>query len=114
MTKNRSQRLRKKLRVAEFQELGFSWEATFRMPMSTEQSEALVNSLLSEVIEPEGLGFGGWASGGFVVGVKRGSVSELQREAVLKWLRLRLEIDAIKASGLVDAWYGKDEGSELW
>lgn len=112
MTKNRSRRLRKKLRVAEFQELGFSWEATFRMPLSPEQSEVLIDSMLSEVIEPEGLGFGGWASGGFVVGINRGSVSELQREAVLKWLRSRPEIDAVKASGLVDAGHEEDEGSE--
>jgi len=112
MTKKRSRRLRKKLRVGEFQELGFSWEATFKTPLNPEQSEILVDSLLSEVIEPEGLGFGGWASGGFVVGFKRGSVSEFQREDVLKWLRSRPEIDEVKASGFVDAWYGQDDGAE--
>ncbi|GAB3497603.1 50S ribosome-binding protein YggL [Curvibacter fontanus] len=113
MTKKRSRRLRKKLRVGEFQELGFSWEAKFKSLLTPEQSEALIDSLLSEVIEPEGLGFGGWASGGFIVGFKRGSVSESQRETVLKWLRSRAEIDEVKASGLVDAWYGEDKGEEL-
>ncbi|GAB3499993.1 hypothetical protein GCM10027399_25540 [Curvibacter fontanus] len=59
MAKNRSRRLRKKLRIGEFQELGFTWEASFKLPLSPDQAEALVAALIVEAIEPGDLAFGG-------------------------------------------------------
>lgn len=110
MAKNRSRRLRKKLRIGEFQELGFTWEASFKLPLSPDQAEALVDALIVEAIEPGELAFGGWVSGGVVTRPGRGSVSESQRLAVLSWLRARSEIAQVRASELFDIWYADDEG----
>lgn len=105
MAKNRSRRLRKKLRIGEFQELGFTWEASFKAPLSPDQAEELVEALILEAIEPDDLAFGGWISGGVVTRSGRGSVSESQRLAVLSWLRARPEIAQVRVSELFDVWY---------
>jgi hypothetical protein len=109
MAKNRSLRLRKKLRIGEFQELGFTWEASFKLPLSPDQAEALVDALIVEAIEPGDLAFGGWANGGVVTPLRRGSVSESQRLAVLSWLRARKEIADVRASALFDVWHSDND-----
>lgn len=55
----RSRRLRKKLRVDEFQELGFDVSWRFADSVSEEQIDPLVDRFIDEVIEPRGLGFHG-------------------------------------------------------
>lgn len=112
MAKNRSRRLRKKLRIGEFQELGFTWEASFKLPLSPDQAEGLVDALIVEAIEPGDLAFGGWANGGVVTPIRRRSVSESQRLAVLSWLRARKEIADVRASALFDVWHSdNDDGT---
>jgi uncharacterized protein YggL (DUF469 family) len=102
MAKQRSRRLRKKLHVGEFQELGLAFKS--RLKADT-QEEAFVEALLREFIEPKGLEFGGWAAGGFVTKASRGHVSEEDRTALIDWLRQRPEVDSVLMSGLLDAWY---------
>ncbi|MBA4109800.1 MAG: hypothetical protein C0487_09435 [Leptothrix sp. (in: Bacteria)] len=102
MSKTRNRRQRKKLRVAEFQQLGFLFEAELG---KNADDEALVDSFLVEAIEPRNLSFGGWATGGAIDKLGRQSVTEEDRSAVLSWLAARPEVTALSASGLVDMWY---------
>lgn len=55
MAKQRSRRLRKKLRIDEFQELGFSVKWSFAEGTSVEEIDSVVDALILEVIEPQGL-----------------------------------------------------------
>lgn len=106
MAKARSRRLRKKLHLGEFQELGFFYETTIK---DGTDEHAFIDGLLSEAIEPNGLGFGGWVGGGAVSKQSRGSVSEEERHAVLDWLARRPEVLSLSATGLVDMWHGVPE-----
>lgn len=102
MAKQRSRRQRKKLHVGEFQEFGFAFKAQLK---ADAREEVFVDALLEEVIEPKGLEFGGWATGGFITKSVRGSVTEEDRTAVSDWLRARSDVASARVSALVDAWY---------
>lgn len=110
MSKHRSRRQCKKLHIGEFQELGFLFETTLQAGTN---ENALVEAFLTEAIDPNTLGFGGWATGGSVEKLGRGSVTEDQRQAVLSWLSARPEITSLSATGLVDMWYSTQEGEQL-
>ncbi len=102
MTKHRSRRQRKKLHVGEFQEFGFAFKTQLK---EGAREELFVDALLEEVIEPNGLEFGGWAHGGFITKSERGSVSAQERAALIDWLRARSDVASARVSELVDAWY---------
>lgn len=112
MTKRRSMRLRKKLRVDEFQEHGFQWLATLKEPLSAEDEETFINAFLAQVIEPRGLAFGGWVSGGYVCTAVRGSATEDDRAAVTAWLQSRTDIAKFQVSEMNDAWFGSSSDIE--
>ncbi len=57
--KNRSQRLRKKLRVDEFKELGFDVAWQLKEGITSDELDAFIDKFFMEVIQPNGLGFGG-------------------------------------------------------
>ncbi|WP_394128974.1 YggL family protein [Shewanella maritima] len=59
MAKNRSRRLRKKLRVDEFQEFGFDVNWTFEDSVTEEQIDQFVDQFIDDVIEARKLGFHG-------------------------------------------------------
>lgn len=103
--KRRSRRLRKKLRVGEFQEWGFEFEAELKARVLDEEI-ALVDCFLAELMEPRSLSMGGWIVSGFIVPFGRGSATEEDREAVQGWLQARPEIQAARVGPLIDAWYG--------
>lgn len=52
MAKNRSRRLRKKMHIDEFQELGFSVAWRFPEGTSEEQIDKTVDDFINDVIEP--------------------------------------------------------------
>lgn len=107
MAKNsRSRRLRKKLHLDEFQELGFDVEAELAAPLTGQAEEALLIAFIEEIIGPRGLIYGGSVSCGFVCKAGGGSATEEDREAVLAWLKARPEIAGAVARELSDAWYG--------
>ena len=56
---NRSRRLRKKLRVDEFQEMGFDISFNFPVGTAEETIDAVVDALIDEGIEPRKLAFAG-------------------------------------------------------
>lgn len=101
----RSKRLRKKLRLGEFQELGFQLHAKIKVGVDEEK---LWDLFIGEAIEANGLLFGGGFGreiNGFVTASGRGSASEEHREALVSWMEVRPEITEYKVGGLVDAWY---------
>ncbi|PAV49590.1 hypothetical protein CK486_02170 [Pseudomonas sp. HAR-UPW-AIA-41] len=100
----RSRRLRKKLCVEEFQELGFELAFTFADSLSDDDYEAFFNAFLDQV-EDTGLVYSGCDEFGFVCLAKRGSVSAEQRQALDAWLKGRKELQSYSIGELVDAWY---------
>jgi uncharacterized protein YggL (DUF469 family) len=102
-------RLRKKLHVGEFQELGF--EVCFRVAdnLSHDAFHTVVDVLISEAIEAHGLVCGGggknpeWTV--FVTREGRGSGTEEHRQAIATWLAARPEVSTVQIGPLVDAWY---------
>jgi uncharacterized protein YggL (DUF469 family) len=102
MSKTRSRRLRKKLHLGEFKELGFCFEAKLKGGVD---QHVLLDTFLTEAIAAQGLSFGGWVTGGAVEKHGPGSVSIEQRQFVLAWLKRRPEVEALTASELIDMWY---------
>lgn len=105
MAKNRSRRLRKKLCVDEFQELGFEVQVVYPETLSDEAIEDFFSDFVVEAIERNGLGLLGGPDYALVCLGKRGSVSAEQRAAVESWLKGRSEPSSVEISPLQDAWY---------
>ncbi len=107
--KNRSQRLRKKLRVDEYQELGFdvAWQLTD--DIDSDGLDAFLNKFFAEVIEPNQLGFGGegdtiWH--GLICTQHIGKCTEEHRQAVEAWLKAN-GATAVSVSELYDVWWAE-------
>lgn len=105
MSKRRSPRLLKKLKLGEFKEYGFAFSADFTKDIDMEAQEQLVVALLDEVIQPRKLALGGWVDGGFVTKRKSGSTTEDDIKAVEDWLKANKALKDIEVGQLVDAWY---------
>ncbi|WP_137817913.1 YggL family protein [Pseudomonas sp. 2FG] len=105
MATNRSRRLRKKLCVDEFQELGFELNLNFKEDLADEAVDAFLDQFLGEAMTGNGLGYVGGDDYGLVCLAKRGSVSAEQRAAVEAWLKGRSEVTDFTASPLIDVWY---------
>lgn len=107
MPKNRSQRLRKKLRVDEFKEFGFLITFSLSNDINVESNNAFVDRFLAEAIEANGLVFGGGigeTTEGFATLNKRGTATEEHRQQVKNWLSVQAEVSKIKIGELQDAW----------
>ncbi len=105
MATNRSRRLRKKLCVDEFQELGFELNLNLKADLSEADIDAFLDEFLRVAMKDNGLGYVGGEDYGLVCLAKRGSVSEEQRAAVEAWLKGRSEVTDYTASPLIDVWY---------
>ena len=105
MATNRSRRLRKKLCVDEFQELGFELQLNY--PENTEDAvvENFFADLVMDAIEGNGMALIGGEEFAVVCSGKRGSVTEEQRAAVEAWLKDRKEVSSYEISPLLDVWY---------
>lgn len=107
MATNRSRRLRKKLRVDEFQELGFDVNWTFADSVTEEQIDQLVDKFIDEVIEVRKLGFHGgghksWE--GIVATQKLGKCTEEDRSAVQAFWQAQ-NVAQVEVSELYDLWW---------
>lgn len=103
----RSRRLRKKLRLDEFQELGFTVKWSFKEGTPIEEVDSTVDQLIAEAIEPNGLAFE--ASGymnweGIVCLQKIGKCTEEHRQIVENWLKSKGMNDVV-VSELFDVWW---------
>ncbi|MBP1125575.1 MULTISPECIES: YggL family protein [Pseudomonas] len=105
MATNRSRRLRKKLCVDEFQELGFELNLEFKKDLADDAIDTFLDAFLKEAMEANGLGYVGGDDYGLVCLQKRGSVSEEQRAKVEAWLKSRDELTNAEVSPLLDVWY---------
>ena len=107
----RKKRLRKKLRVGEFKELGFLVRFEFAEDLPAEKCNELLDDFLSKAIEANGLLFGGGGYGdsweGLVIlDATRGSVTEEDREKVNSWFQGQTQVKSFDVGPLIDAWYG--------
>lgn len=107
--KNRSRRLRKKLRVDEFKEVGFDVAWQLQETITSEELDAFIDQFFAEVIQPNGLGFGGegdtlWH--GLICTQKLGSCTEEHRSAVEKWLKDN-GATTVSVSELYDVWWAE-------
>ncbi|BEV72259.1 MULTISPECIES: YggL family protein [unclassified Paludibacterium] len=107
--KRMSPRLRKKLRVGEFRELGFSLKASIDAGLEVAAQDALLDAWLGEV-DRHGVSFGGQfdargAMEGVVFPVAGNLVTEAIRTGLLDWLKARPEVKDLQASGLFDIWH---------
>ena len=105
MATNRSRRLRKKLCVDEFQELGCELTLNLREGLSEGEIDDFVDAFLVEGIDGNGLGYVGGEDYGFVCLSQRGSVNAEQRSALEAWLKGRKELEGFTLSPLLDVWY---------
>ena len=102
--KRRSRRLRKKLRIGEFKELGFAIAVDLKPSITRDMEDSFVCAFLSEIVDPRSFAFGGWISDGFITRLGRGSVTEADRAMILSWLVAQPEIEAARVGPLVDSW----------
>ncbi|WP_313296146.1 YggL family protein [Diaphorobacter sp.] len=108
LKRQRSRRLRKKMRIDEFQELGFEYEVTLDKPLPDDEQEAIVEKFLLELIMPRNLVLGGWVREGFITAFPRGSTTEEDRTAVQEWLQQNIKGATVNVGPLQDAWYVVD------
>lgn len=110
LNKPRKRRLRKKLRVGEFQELGFMIEFHLKPDLKVTVDEALDSWI--EFVESQGWAFGGGGDlvnkkiEGFVAKDGRGSLTEADRLSAEKWLSDKEWADDFHVGQLKDAWHG--------
>lgn len=105
MATNRSRRLRKKLCVDEFQELGFELNLSFKEDLDDQAIDDFLDAFLKDAMDANGLDYVGGDDYGLVCLAKRGSVKEEQRAAVEAWLKGRSELISVEVSPLMDAWH---------
>lgn len=103
--KHRSRRLRKKLRIAEFQQLGFDYCVVWSQLPTVSQQDRFIDGFLEEIIVARGLLLCGSCTEGVIVGTTK-NPTELDREEVLSWLRDFPGVVETHVGPLVDAWYG--------
>ncbi|MEQ6290960.1 YggL family protein [Vogesella sp. GCM10023246] len=109
-SRNRLKRLnsrqRKKLRVGEFQELGFTVVATLSCDEAA--SDAFLNDWL-EAVDAQGVSFGGHYNqgelDGIVFPVGAATITAELRSALVAWLQGRKEITQLQAGELMDVWH---------
>jgi len=107
--KNRNRRLRKKLRVDEFQELGFDVAWKLADDSDDEAIDKFISKFFAEAIEPNGLGFGGegdtlWH--GLICTQKLGKCTDEHRSLIETWLKDN-GATAVSVSELYDVWWAE-------
>jgi len=107
MAKNRSRRLRKKMHIDEFQEIGFSVAWSFPEGTSEEQIDETVDALIAEVIAPNKLAFDGsgyLAWEGLVCTEEIGKCTPEHQAQIRDWLEAR-KLTNVRTSDLFDVWW---------
>ena len=104
---NRSRRLRKKLHIEEFKELGFTVSWSFQEGTNTTELDKRVDDFIREVIEPNGLAYEGsgylnWQ--GIICTQKLGNCTEKHRTIIGDWLKDQ-GLNNIKIGQLIDIWW---------
>lgn len=98
-------RLRKKLRIKEFQELGFQVSFDSAVEPKSAAELAFMKELLA-FVESIGLFIGGSSTDFYAVADGRNSATPEQQEALRTWLSQQPQVSNITIGPLTDAWYG--------
>ena len=98
-------RLRKKLRLQEFQEMGFLADFKLNIPF-THEAEGVLWDKLFEFVDAQGFSIGGSMNSFYVTRPKRDTATEADREAFAAWLHQQPEVSGVKVWPLDDAWHG--------
>ncbi|WP_031483275.1 50S ribosome-binding protein YggL [Maridesulfovibrio frigidus] len=111
-------RLRKKRRLGEFKEFGFSVGFRYSNELDRKAEDELIDRFIEKAIEDNGLGFGGGGCNpewrGFVVAEKtRNSTSKHHQEAVEQWFIQDSEILEYYVTPMVDAWHGSYDDEDI-
>ena len=109
LAKRRSRRLRKKLQIAEFQELGFEYEITWHSGPTLEQQDAFLDAWIA-LVESRGLVLGGGPTSGFLCGYRR-SPCPADIQTLQDFLSAWPGIARVTFGKMVDAWYDDPSGS---
>lgn len=101
-------RLRKKLHVREFKEIGFQVRFSLAQDLDEQGVYGLIDEFLN-AIQTKGLSFGGggfheWE--GFVMLQERGCATEEHRTLVQDWLNDQPRVLENHVGALEDAWHG--------
>lgn len=107
MATQRSRRLRKKLHIDEFQELGFSVAWRFPDGTSEQQIDSVVDQFIEQVIDPNGLAFDGsgyLAWEGLICLQEIGKCTPEHQALVRNWLEAH-QLTDIRTSDLFDIWW---------
>ena len=107
--RQRSRRLRKKLHIDEFQQLGFEVSITLKPDLGIDDLDRFLDEFILDAIEKNELVFGGGTSCGFISTWKRGSASKAHRAIIQNWLNQRQEVVSTAIGPLVDAWHPDTE-----
>lgn len=101
-------RQRKKLRVGEFQELGFTVIANLKEDIASSAYDGLLDAWL-DIVEQQGVSFGGHFSDGQLDGIVfpvNGVAVTTDILATLNaWLSARAEVSNVECSELLDVWH---------
>lgn len=105
-------RLRKKYHLAEFQELGFEINVSFKSDFSEDEFDLFLDDFIEE-IEKNSLSVSGGGNfekwEGFVIStIKFDSPTEKQRTDIEEWLKTRSNVKNVKLGELTDVWHGWD------
>lgn len=106
LSKPRSRRLRKKLRTAEFQELGVEVDASF--PVEKADLDTTVDEWI-DFVESNGWNFGGGIGDGRLSGfvaMRGSSLRHSDRALIREWLSCKLGADNVEVGSLRDCWHG--------
>lgn len=101
-------RLRKKLRLREFQEMGFSVKYDLDAAMTDDELSGFWVKLI-QTVETSHLMIGGGLNDFFVATDSRRSATETDRTNIQNWLQQQPEVSNIAIGPLVDAWHGTFE-----
>jgi len=104
---NRSRRLRKKLHIEEFKELGFTVSWSFDKATDEANLDKVVDQFIREAIVPNGLAYEGsgylnWQ--GIVCTQKLGNCTQEHRKIVEDWLNSH-SVQNVKIGQLIDIWW---------
>jgi len=100
----RSRRLRKKLHIGEFQQLGFEYDLSWSVVPTIELQDQFLDALLEQLVKPRSLSLGGGLNCGFV-SAHHGSVTGADRAAFEDWFHEWPCVDRVQVGPLRDAWY---------
>lgn len=112
-TRRYNKRQLKKKYLGEFTETCFEFSAKLLQPFGPGEWDAFIDRFLAEVIDANGLEFGGGGGSedfsGFVAAAKRyGKVDERHQALVKEWLEKQSRLTEVNIDPIRDAWHGWD------